>query len=424
MVFKISKKNGFTLIELLVVVAIIGILAAVGVVAYSGYTTAAKQNVLKTNFENIERKINLAAQGCFNGIEIKFGPYLDGRSPNTHTCNTSGFSSNMLNADSITYKLYLENYGLKNPISSSQLGINWSNGKCPPQNVIQGQIVMGYAGQLALGAAGFMAAGAFACYNLILRVPDIPFFVALALSGLIAAAFGILFGLPSLRVRGIYLMVATLASQFFIVWMIDKFGWFKNYDSSGIITAQDIVIFGKSFTSPLEMYLVIVFVVTVLTLLAVNMARGSTGRNWMAVRDMDIAAESMGISLLRTKLQAFAISAFYCGVAGALFAFTYLKSLEPVAFDIKLSFKILFMVILGGLGTISGAFIGAAFILLFPVLLNSIGNNVFHGAIDATIISSIEQVVFGVLIIIFMIYEPLGMAKLWESLRLKFKRNK
>ena len=284
------------------------------------------------------------------------------------------------------------------------------------------QIVMGYAGQLALGAAGFMAAGAFACYNLILRVPDIPFFVALALSGLIAAAFGILFGLPSLRVRGIYLMVATLASQFFIVWMIDKFGWFKNYDSSGIITAQDIVIMGKSFTSPLVMYLVIVFVVTILTFLAINMARGSTGRNWMAVRDMDIAAESMGISLLRTKLQAFAISAFYCGVAGALFAFTYLKSLEPVAFDIKLSFKILFMVILGGLGTISGAFIGAAFILLFPVLLNSIGNNVFHGAIDATIISSIEQVVFGVLIIIFMIYEPLGMAKLWDNIRLKFKK--
>ncbi len=285
------------------------------------------------------------------------------------------------------------------------------------------QIVMGYAGQLALGAAGFMAAGAFACYNLILRIPDIPFFVALVLSGLIAAAFGILFGLPSLRVRGIYLMVATLASQFFIVWMIDKFGWFKNYDSSGIITAQDIVIMGKSFTSPMEMYLVIVFVVTILTLLAVNMARGSTGRNWMAVRDMDIAAESMGISLLRTKLQAFAISAFYCGVAGALFAFTYLKSLEPVAFDIKLSFKIIFMVILWGLGTINGAFIGAAFILLFPVLLNSVGNNVFHGAIDATIISSIEQVVFGVLIIVFMIYEPLGMAKLWENLKLKFKKD-
>jgi branched-chain amino acid transport system permease protein len=285
------------------------------------------------------------------------------------------------------------------------------------------QIVMGFAGQLALGAAGFMAAGAFACFNFVLRVPDIPFFGALILSGLVAAAFGVLFGLPSLRVRGIYLMVATLASQFFIVWMIDKFGWFKNYDTSGIITAQDIVIFGKPFTSPMEMYFVIVVVVTVLTILAINMARGSTGRNWMAVRDMDIAAESMGISLLKTKLQAFAICAFYCGVAGALFAFTYLKSLEPVAFDIKLSFKILFMVILGGLGTINGAFIGAAFILLFPVLLNSVGNNVFHGAVDATIISSIEQVVFGVLIIVFMIYEPLGMARLWETIKQKLHSN-
>jgi branched-chain amino acid transport system permease protein len=281
------------------------------------------------------------------------------------------------------------------------------------------QIVMGYTGQLALGAAGFMAAGAFACFNLVLRVPGIPFFGALIVSGLIAAAFGILFGLPSLRVRGIYLMVATLASQFFIVWMIDKFGWFKNYDSSGIITAQDIVIFGKSFTSPIAMYMVILVVVTFLTLLAMNMARGSTGRNWMAVRDMDIAAESMGVSLLKTKLQAFAISAFYCGVAGALLAFCYLKSLEPVAFDIKLSFKVLFMCIVGGLGTINGAFIGAAFILLFPVLLNAVGNNVFHGAIDATIISSVEQIVFGVLMIVFMIYEPLGMAKLWENIKQK-----
>ena len=191
----------------------------------------------------------------------------------------------------------------------------------------------------------------------------------------------------------------------------------KTYDSSGIITAQDIVILGKPFTTPLAMYFVCLAVTTILTLLAMNMARGSTGRNWMAVRDMDIAAESMGVSLLRTKVQAFAISAFYCGVAGALFAFCYLKSLEPVAFDIKLSFKILFMCILGGLGTINGAFIGAAFILLFPVLLNAIGNNVFHGAIDATIISSIEQVIFGLLMIIFMIYEPLGMAKLWENLK-------
>lgn len=286
------------------------------------------------------------------------------------------------------------------------------------------QIVMGYAGQLALGAAGFMAAGAFALFNLELRLPFLGFPINLMLSGLVAATFGVLFGLPSLRVRGIYLMVATLASQFFIIWMIDKFGWFKNYDTSGIITAQDIAFFGKEFTSPLEMYLVVLVVVTILTILAINMTRGSTGRNWMAVRDMDIAAESMGISLLKTKLQAFAISAFFCGVAGALFAFTYLKSMEPVAFDIKLSFRILFMVILGGLGTINGAFIGAAFILLFPVFLNTLGNEIFHGMIDATIISSIELVVFGVLIIVFMIYEPLGMAKLWDNIKARFNARK
>jgi branched-chain amino acid transport system permease protein len=282
------------------------------------------------------------------------------------------------------------------------------------------QIIIGYTGQLALGAAGFMAAGAFACFNLILRVPEIPFLVALILSGLIAAAFGILFGLPSLRVRGIYLMVATLASQFFIVWLIDKFGWFKNYDTSGIITTQPIVIFGKSLTSPVSMYLLTLGIVTVLTLIAMNLARGSTGRKWMAVRDMDIAAESMGVSLLKTKLQAFAISSFYCGVAGALFAFTYLQSLEPAAFSIKLSFQILFIVILGGLGTINGVFIGTAFILLFPVLLNVLGNTLFHGALNATFISAAEQMVFGALMIIFMIYQPLGMAKIWENVIHKF----
>jgi len=155
------------------------------------------------------------------------------------------------------------------------------------------------------------------------------------------------------------------------------------------------------------------------------MARGSTGRNWMAVRDMDIAAESMGVSLLKTKLQAFAINAFLCGISGVLYTYTYLKSAEPfAAFNISLSFKIMFMAIIGGLGTISGAFIGAAFILLFPVVLNAIGNNVFHGMIDATIISSIEQVVFGGLIITLMIFEPLGFAKLWETLKQKVIKTK
>ena len=135
------------------------------------------------------------------------------------------------------------------------------------------------------------------------------------------------------------------------------------------LSRHRILLFLEDLIPRVDMYLVILVVVTIMTILAINMARGSTGRNWMAVRDMDVAAESMGVSLLKTKLQAFAISSFFCGVAGALFAFTYLKSLEPVAFDIKLSFKILFMCILGGLGTINGAFIGAGFIYFRSCLI-------------------------------------------------------
>jgi branched-chain amino acid transport system permease protein len=279
--------------------------------------------------------------------------------------------------------------------------------------VAMGQnILMGYAGQHSLGSAGFMAVGAFACWNLVHRLEWMPFLLAIPLAGVVAALVGLVFGVPSLRVRGIYLAVATLAAQFFIVWVIDKFGWFKDYDTSGIITAQDIVIFGHAFTSPAEKYLVVLGVVTVLTWVAANMARGATGRNWMAVRDMDVAAEVMGLSLLRTKLQAFAISSFYCGVGGALFAYAYLQSVEPAAFDIYLSFRVMFMAIIGGLATIIGPFLGAAFILLLPIFLNTFFQSTFGAAIDATVISAVEQVVFGVAIILFMIYEPLGLARL------------
>ncbi len=275
-------------------------------------------------------------------------------------------------------------------------------------------ILMGYAGQLSLGSAGFMAVGAFACYNLILRIDWMPFPVAVLLSGVCAALVGIVFGIPSLRIRGLYLAVATLASQFFIVWVVDKFGWFKNYDTSGIITAQPIVIFGHHFASPAEKYLVVLSFVVVLTLAAKNMARGSIGRGWMAVRDMDVAAEVMGLSLLWTKLQAFAISSFYCGVGGALFIYAYLQTAEPAAFSIELSFRILFMVIIGGLGTIMGSFLGAGFILLMPVFLNITFHSVFGQSVDATITSALEQVIFGVTIIAFLIFEPLGFARLWQ----------
>ena len=282
-------------------------------------------------------------------------------------------------------------------------------------------ILTGYAGQLSLGSAGFMAVGAFACYNFMLRVDGIPFLVALVLSGLCAAAVGLAFGLPSLRIRGLYLAVSTLAAQFFIVWTLDKFGWFKNNDPSGVITAQPIMILGYAFNSAPEKYILVLTVVVLLALAAKNMARGSTGRGWMAVRDMDVAAEVMGLPLMRTKLMAFAISSFYCGVGGALFAFAYLGTVEPSAFTIDLSFRILFMIIIGGVGTILGSFLGAGFILLFPILLSTLLHFFVGKAVDASITSSVEVIVFGVLIIVFLIVEPHGLARMWQLVKEKLR---
>jgi branched-chain amino acid transport system permease protein len=286
-------------------------------------------------------------------------------------------------------------------------------------------LLTGYAGQLSLGSAAFMAVGAFASFNFILRVPGIPILVAFVCGGLCAAAIGMMFGLPSLRIRGFYLAVATLAAQFFIIWFLTKVGWVTNYNSSGVITAQPIVIFGYRFDAPAAKYLLVLSIVAVMALAAKNMARGNIGRKWMAIRDMDVAAEVIGIPQMRTKLLAFAVSSFYCGIAGALFAYAYLGTVEPEAYNLDLSFRILFMVIIGGAGTILGSFLGSAFIVLTPILLNilvhfldsSIGLRV-----PASAGSNLEVIVFGVLIIFFLIVEPHGLARLWsigkEKLRL------
>src|SRR4051794_33659429 len=231
-------------------------------------------------------------------------------------------------------------------------------------------ILTGYAGQLSLGTAAFMAIGAFASYNFMLRIPGMPLLVAFIGGGLSAAAVGILFGLPSLRIRGFYLAVATLAAQFFIVWCLAKVGWFSNYSSSGVITAQAMVILGYEFDQPFTKYLLVLTIVVVMALAAKNMARSNIGRQWMAVRDMDVAAEVIGIRLVYAKLLAFAVSSFYCGVAGALYAYAYLGTVEPEAYNLDLSFRILFMIIIGGVGTVMGAFLGSAFIVLLPLVLN------------------------------------------------------
>jgi|SRR5687768_1058700 len=285
-------------------------------------------------------------------------------------------------------------------------------------------LLTGYAGQISLGTAAFMAVGAFAAYNFMLRVPGMPILVAFALAGVTAALVGILFGLPSLRIKGFYLAVATLAAQFFIVWALTKFGWFSNHSSSGVINAQHITILGVSFDSPVEKYMLTLSIVSVLALAAKNLVRSSIGRAWMAIRDMDVAAEVVGIPMLRTKLTAFAVSSFYCGVAGALYAFCYLGTVEPEGFNLDLSFRILFMIILGGMGSILGSFLGAAFIVLFPIFLNSIVAPLEHSLgvnLPPGLVSNLELMIFGALIVFFLIVEPHGLARLWQIAKEKLR---
>ena len=278
-------------------------------------------------------------------------------------------------------------------------------------------ILTGYAGQLSLGTAAFMAIGAFMAYNFQLRIPGMPIVGSFILGGLCAAAVGVVFGLPSLRIKGFYLAVATLACQFFVLWALQRVGWFSNYSSSGVITAQKIVVFGYDMDSPRAKYLVTLSVVVVLALLAKNLVRSETGRAFMAVRDMDVAAGVIGIRLMHTKLLAFAISSFYCGVAGALYAFCYLGTVEPEAFNLDLSFRVLFMIIIGGVGSILGSFLGAGFITLFPIFLSVVSQWISHTLgveISHALVSNLETIIFGALIIFFLIVEPHGLARLWQ----------
>jgi branched-chain amino acid transport system permease protein len=282
-------------------------------------------------------------------------------------------------------------------------------------------ILTGYAGQFSLGTAAFMSVGAFAAYNFQLRVPGIPLLITFVLAGLVAAAVGLVFGLPSLRIKGFYLAVATLAAQFFIDWLFTKVAWFSNDSPSGTITAQPMVIAGFPIDTPARRYLLVLSIVSVLALAAKNLSRTATGRAWMAVRDMDVAAEVIGIPILRTKLVAFGISSFYCGVAGALWAFAYLGTVEPQAFDLQRSFQILFMVIIGGLGTVMGAFLGSAFILLFPLFMNWFLHLVVRGELRPGLLSQLELICFGTLIIVFLVVEPHGLARLWQITKEKLR---
>ncbi len=285
-------------------------------------------------------------------------------------------------------------------------------------------LLTGYAGQLSLGTGGFMGVGAYAAFKLTTSFPALDIFVVFLLSGLVAAGVGVLFGIPSLRIKGFYLAVATLAAQFFLLWLFNKVGWFTNYASSGTITAPPRTFAGLMVTGPAATsaarYLVALSFVAIFALVAKNLVRGRVGRSWMAIRDRDIAAEIIGVRPMQTKLLAFAISSFYCGVAGAEYVFLYLGSAETLAFDIGLSFLVLFMVIIGGLGSVLGSFLGAGFIVLVPIFLTNVPHLVGL-ALPVALQKQIELMVFGGLIIFFLIVEPNGLARLWQISKEKLR---
>jgi branched-chain amino acid transport system permease protein len=285
-------------------------------------------------------------------------------------------------------------------------------------------LLTGYAGQLSLGTGGFMAVGAYAAFKLSTGFPALNIVLVFLLSGLIAALVGVIFGIPSLRIKGFYLAVATLAAQFFLIWLFNKVAWFTNHASSGTITAPTRTILGITVTGPTATaetrYVVALAFVAVFALIAKNLVRGRVGRSWMAIRDRDIAAEIIGVRPLRTKLLAFAISSFYCGVAGAEFVFLYLGSAETLAFDINLSFLVLFMVIIGGLGSVLGSFLGAAFIVLVPIFLTNAPHTVGLN-LPVALQKQIELMVFGGLILFFLIVEPHGLARLWQIAKEKLR---
>ena len=282
-------------------------------------------------------------------------------------------------------------------------------------------ILVGYCGQISLGTGGFMAVGAYAAYNLLVRIEGMPAVVAILLGGVFAMAFGVVFGIPSLRIKGLYLAVATLAAQFFCDWAFLRIKWLTNDSASGSVSVPELMVFGWNVDTPIDKYLFCLGFVVIFALLAKNLVRGHTGREWMAIRDMDVAAAVIGIRPVYAKLTAFAVSSFIVGVAGALWGFVHLGSWEPAAFNITRSFDLLFMVIIGGLGSIMGSFFGAAFIVIVPIVLDNLPNW-FGIPIDTALASHLTFMIFGALIVFCLIVEPYGLARLWsvgkEKLRL------
>ncbi len=279
-------------------------------------------------------------------------------------------------------------------------------------------ILVGYCGQISLGTGGFMAVGAYAAYNFAVRIEGMPLIASLLMGGVCATGIGVLFGIPSLRIKGLYLAVATLAAQFFVDWAFLRIKWFTNDSASGSVSVAGLKVLGMPIETPVQKYLFCLAFLCVFGVLAKNLVRSNIGREWMAMRDMDVAAAVIGIRPVYAKLTAFAVSSFIVGVAGALWGFVHLGSWEPAAFNINRSFDLLFMVIIGGLGSIMGSFFGAAFIVIVPIILDNV--TVMLGLSTATA-AHLTSMIFGALIVFFLIVEPHGLARLWSIAKEKLR---
>jgi len=283
-------------------------------------------------------------------------------------------------------------------------------------------ILVGYTGQISIGHGAFMSVGAYTAANLITRI-GAPFWIALPAGGAMAALVGAVVGIPSLRIKGIYLAIATLAAQFIIEWTINHVTWISGGIESSIQVPPPSI-FGMKLESQRQLYFFLLFFAVVAIVATLNLMRSRIGRAFIAIRDQDIAAEIIGINIFRYKLWAFAISSFYAGVTGVLYTY-YLGIANYEQFQIDVSIDYLAMIIIGGLGSVLGSILGAIFITVLPIatrlLLNDLGGMVFSGASVADVVSDLRLIMFGALIILFLVLEPEGLNRLWRNIRNYFR---
>jgi branched-chain amino acid transport system permease protein len=283
-------------------------------------------------------------------------------------------------------------------------------------------ILVGYTGQISIGHAAFMSVGAYTAANLAVRA-GLPFWITLPAGGLMAAIVGAVVGIPSLRIKGLYLAIATLAGQLIIEWIINHVPWISGGTQASIQVPRPSL-FGFEMKTQGELYFFLLFFALIAIVAALNLVRSRIGRAFVAIRDQDIAAEIIGIDIFRYKLIAFAISSFYAGVCGVLYTY-YFGIANYEQFQLGVSIEYLAMIIIGGLGSVLGSILGAAFVALLPLVIRtvmeSVGGFFFAANEMATVVSSMRLVIFGALIIVFLVLEPEGLNRLWRNIRNYFR---